>query len=142
MYITKKSLPKGSDFLLEKHPIRVNHIGFYPNVPKRFILVENPEHNMTFTIDLIEDARFKEAFSGELVECDDGFGNTMWTGDFSSLTDEGSYVIRAGGFKSRAFVIYSRAYEHTSRVLLSYFTYQRCGSDLGYYGNAILTMDT
>ena len=54
--------------MLEKHPIRVNHIGFYPNVPKRFILVENPEHNMTFTIDLIEDARFKEAFSGELVE--------------------------------------------------------------------------
>ncbi len=43
-----------------------------------------------------------------------------------------------GGFKSRAFVIYKRAYEHTSRVLLSYFTYQRCGSDLGYYGKCHL----
>lgn len=124
--------------MLQKHPIRVNHIGFCPEAPKRFVLTENADRNMIFTVDLIIDARFKEVFSGNLTEVDDGFGNTVWTGDFSSITQEGSYVIRAGGFKSRAFVIYKRAYEHTTRVLLSYFTYQRCGSDLGYYGKCHL----
>ncbi len=83
--------------MLQKHPIRVNHIGFCPDAPKRFVLTENPECNMIFTVDLIIDARFEEVLSGTLTECDDGFGNTVWTGNFSSVTQEGSYVIRAGG---------------------------------------------
>ena len=58
----------------------------------------------------------------------------LWTGDFTEVNVEGDYYILAGGHRSRYFLIYDKAYEHISRILLSYFTYQRCGSDLGWAG--------
>ncbi len=123
---------------LEKHPIRVNHIGYMTFAKKRFILTENKEKSLNFTVDLIIDARFEEVLKGTLEECDDGYGNTVWVGDFSSVTNNGSYVIRAGGYKSRAFTVYDKAYDNTARIMLSYFTYQRCGSELGYHGKCHL----
>ena len=50
------------------------------------------------------------------------------------MSQEGDYYISAGGFTSRQFVIYKKAYDICNRVMLEYFTYQRCGHPLGWNG--------
>lgn len=119
---------------ITQNPIRVNHVGFTAKGAKRFVLTDNKTGDDTFSVyHFYEcDKAPREVYRGKMTLEDEQRG--LWTGDFSEVTVEGDYYIAAGGHTSRYFLIYDKAYEHISRILLSYFTYQRCGSDLGWAG--------
>lgn len=120
--------------VITQNAIRINHVGFTANGCKRFVLTDNQTGEDTFSVyHFYEcDKAPREVFRGKMTPEDEEKG--LWTGDFSEVTVEGDYYITAGGYTSRYFLIYDKAYEHISRILLSYFTYQRCGSDLGWSG--------
>lgn len=115
-----------------ENPIKINHVGFLTNAPKRFVFTGETQ-SREFIVEYLKDTLYTEAFRGELkyMETDDGNG---YVGDFSNLKAEGDYRISIDGIKSRHFIIYDKAYDNLARVLLGYFTYQRCGSELGWAG--------
>lgn len=116
-----------------QNAIRVNHRGFLNNSQKRFILAENKTNSLEFSVYLIRNVDEICVFNGKMISYNED-GATYYLGDFSGVTDDGDYFIRAGGFKSRQFVIYDDAYDICQRTMLQYFTYQRCGHLLGWNG--------
>lgn len=120
-----------------QNAIRVNHRGFMANGYKTFVMTENKTNNEEFSVYLIDDVVEKIAYTGKLNAVREG-ENTYYTGDFSKVTREGDYFIVAGGYRSRQFVIYSEAYDICQRLMLEYFTYQRCGHALGWNGECHL----
>ena len=119
-----------------QNAIRINHRGFKKDSQKRFILTE-PSGDSSFSVIYIKDACEYEVYKGTLEAVTEN-GHEYYVGDFSSLTDEGDYYVRAGGYVSRQFVIYDGAYDICQRTLLEYFTYQRCGHPLGWAGRCHL----
>ena len=61
-----------------------------------------------------------------------------WIGDFSQIHKQGIYRIKCGNKYSRPFVIYEKVYDVPQRMLLYYFTWQRCGSKAGWAGECHL----
>lgn len=116
-----------------QNAIRVNHRGFLRESAKRFILAENKTDNDTFRVIFIDDVKYIPVLEGKMTPVYEG-NNTYWIGDFSEIKRDGDYYIEAGSFRSRQFVIYDGAYDICKRVLLEYFTYQRCGHPLGWNG--------
>ena len=119
-----------------KNAIRVNMRGFLPNSPKRFVLCENLSGSDEFTVTLIhgEFVEHTVVYKGTMFTEYDEFGSSFQVGDFSDITDDGDYYITAGGVTSRQFVIYKNAYDICQRMMLEYYTYQRCGHALGWNG--------
>lgn len=116
-----------------QNPIRVNHRGFLPNSQKRFILIESHTKSSNFSVYLIDNVQEIKVFEGKLNSTVED-GKQLYWGDFSSVTKDGDYFIEAGGVRSRQFVIYDRVYDICNRVMLEYFTFQRCGHPLGWNG--------
>ena len=121
-----------------QHIIKVNHIGFREKSQKRFVLTDNPQNAETFEIQYISHTEYKTVYKSNLTKVSDEEGHIFRTGDFSCVEKPGDYVIKVGNVLSRTFVIYDKAYDMCARTLLSYFTYQRCGSDLGWAGKCHL----
>ena len=119
-----------------KNAIRVNMRGFLPNSKKRFVLCENNTGSDEFTITLIhgEFVEHTVIYRGKMTTEYDEFGRSFQVGDFSSVTADGDYYVTAGGVNSRQFVIYKNAYDICQRMMLEYYTYQRCGHALGWNG--------
>lgn len=120
-----------------QNAIRVNHRGFLKNSLKRFVLTENKTDSLDFSVVIMDDVLEKTVFSGKMKRAMEN-GETFYEGDFSSITKEGDYQILAGGFRSRQFIIYEKAYDICLRTMLEYFTYQRCGHPLGWNGECHL----
>ena len=108
--------------------ILLNHVGFPCLAPKRF-LIKNPPAE-SFRVERLLNTRLTPVDEGTLRPLDGG----VWEGDFSDLTDEGDYQIVVGEAYSRNFVVYDRVYDMAERLMLGYFTMQRCGSPLGWAG--------
>ena len=120
-----------------QNAIKVNHRGFLCNSKKRFILTENKNGSLDFSVYLIHDVKHICVYRGQMVEYKEN-GQAIYEGDFSSVCDNGDYFIEAGGYISRHFVIYDGAYDICQRTMLQYFTYQRCGHPLGWAGKCHL----
>ena len=116
-----------------QNPIRINQRGFLTGSAKRFVLTENKTDSLAFSIVLTDDVVEYTVYEGVMERVEED-GDVFYVGDFSSVTREGDYTVVAGGYQSRQFVIYDRAYDICQRTLLSYFTYQRCGHPLGWNG--------
>lgn len=123
---------------ITQNPIRVNHVGFTPGAAKRFVLTDNTTGDDSFSVFHFyeTDSPPREVYTGKMVLEDKELD--LWCGDFSSVCEPGDYFIEAGGHKSRYFWIFDKAYDNLARILLSYFTFQRCGSDLGWAGRCHL----
>lgn len=119
-----------------QNAIRVNMRGFLPSSSKRFVLCDNKTGSNEFTVTLIhgEFVEHTVVFSGKMTTEIDEFGEKYQVGDFSEVRDDGDYYVTAGGYQSRKFVIYDRAYDNCQRHMLEYYTYQRCGHPLGWNG--------
>ncbi len=119
-----------------QNAIRVNMRGFLPTSEKRFVLCENKTGRDEFTVTLIhgESVEHTVVYRGKMTTEVDEYGEKYQVGDFSSVTSDGDYYITAGGFVSRQFVIYDKAYDNCQRMMLEYFTWQRCGHPLGWNG--------
>ncbi|MGO8748072.1 MAG: glycoside hydrolase family 9 protein [Thermoguttaceae bacterium] len=105
-----------------KDCILMNHVGFVPWSAK-FCVVLNPP---------AKEFSVRKAWNGQIIyrgrlkhvntELGDG-----WSGDFSSLREEGTYRIECGALRSRIVVISRDALDQPLRVLFNYFPTQRCG---------------
>lgn len=120
-----------------QNDIRINHRGFMKNSPKRFVLVNYGGENLDFSVCVTENVEERVVFSGKMQRVEEN-GEVFFVGDFSEVRSDGDYHILAGGKRSRQFVIYDGAYDICKRVLLEYFTYQRCGHPLGWAGECHL----
>lgn len=109
-------------------PILINHVGFPCLAHKRF-LIKNPD-TTAFRVEHLIDCRMIPVFEGQLTQLDDA----VWEGDFTALTAQGDYRIVVGEIYSRNFIIYDKVYDMAERLMLGYFTMQRCGSPLGWAG--------
>ena len=118
--------------------IRVSHVGFMRNATKRFF-IENPPEGK-FKVEYLRDVKYSVVFEGELTRVEgelthiEGELCSGWIGDFSQLTNEGNYRICCGGLRSRHFVVWDKVYDMPTRMMLNYFTMQRCGHPLGWAG--------
>lgn len=92
---------------------------------------------MDFSVIITDNVEEKILYRGTLVSVFED-GRSYYIGDFSPLQQEGDYYIEAGGYRSRQFVIYDKAYDICQRIMLEYFKYQRCGHPLGWNGSCHL----
>ena len=115
-----------------------NHIGFPTKAPKRFFISTADTTTDTFEIIGIFDTEHIKCFEGKMVKRIGVDGEEYYEGCFDGLTKEGDYYITVGSDRSRSFVIYDKVYSNPIRIMLSYFTYQRCGDPLGWGENCHL----
>ncbi len=108
--------------------ILLNHVGFNRHSFKRFLVIK-PD-SMTFEIESLVHCVHTCVYKGELHQLTE----TIYEGDFSAVNDPCDYRIKVGSEYSRYFVITDNAYDMAERLMLQYFTLQRCGSPLGWAG--------
>jgi len=111
--------------------IRVNHVGFMKHAAKHFMIEHPPENN--FRVEYLYHTAYQTVYEG-ILQFEEGEQGSGWVGCFSPVTEEGNYRICCGDLNSRLFVIWDKAHDTTARVLLNYFTWQRCGHPLGWAG--------
>ncbi len=107
---------------------RLNQIGFLPEMPKQFFM-EQPETDDFELQTMDETVEWHTVRKGRLQR-----KASLWRGDFSDWKHPGDYRVKCGNSISRPFVIRENLYDCAERMLLLYFTWQRCGSDLGWTG--------
>jgi len=108
--------------------LMVNHVGYIP------------EGGKTVVVKGLIDRRFKVinavtatvAFEGSFQSAKGDFGDYS-TGDFSALTEEGTYYVKADTLRSYPFRIASNVYTHPLDLLVGYFALQRCGASATGY---------
>ncbi len=106
-----------------KTQIFMNHIGFLPQGEKHFV-IKHPR-SMEFTVinrwgnRIVFNGRLKAYYGGDLDEA--------FVGDFSNVTEEGTYLIKCADTVSRIIVIHKKPYEMAMRTIYNYYPTQRCG---------------
>lgn len=106
----------------------LNQVGFFPNAPKQFFL-EDPE---TETVEVQTIDERLEWYTIQTVPLKKS--GRKWFGDFSSVSKPADYRLKCGERLSRPFVVKPEVYDGAERMLLSYYTWQRCGSNRGWAG--------
>ena len=111
----------------------VNQVGFLPGAHKQCVLPDAKA--MDFAVTRLETGEV--TYHGHLQTWDGDFGR-FGSGDFSTLTDPGTYYIRAGQPRSFPFRISHDIYDGTLQVIVRYFSLQCCGpSTTGYLSPAL-----
>lgn len=112
-----------------KNRFLINHTGFLPEAPKKFVYDGNAD---SFTVCRLQDLKLTPVFEGSF-EWRVQYGS-YGVGDFSGLCEEGIYRIHTEDGNSRCFVIWENAYDPLARILLNFFVWQRCGDEQGWNG--------
>ncbi len=102
--------------------ILVNHLGFAADGAKHCVIVNPPEERFQVFSRMKKEVVFEgrlERVAGDLGE--------GWLGCFTPVREEGTYLIRCGDASSRVVTIWNKVYDYPRRILLNYFTSQRCG---------------
>jgi hypothetical protein len=108
--------------------VALNQVGYAPAASKRCVLAGRGPARF----EVVRAVDLKVVFSGDLVESDGDFGRCR-VGDFSAVTDRGTYYVKAGDSRSYPFRIAPDAYGEAIGLILGYFASQRCGpSETGY----------
>ncbi|MDP4175062.1 MAG: glycoside hydrolase family 9 protein [Bacteroidota bacterium] len=108
--------------------ILINHAGYLPGASK--ICISKGDIQKSFEV--INLKTQKVVYTGQLFQQSSDFGNYIY-GDFSSVTEEGSYYIKADTLRSYPFRISNSVYQPAVNSILNYFSLQRCGaSTTGY----------
>lgn len=100
--------------------IRASQIGYLPDEPKVALLSSDGPQEGSFTVG---------EFSGPIGKDHGPWGpfRHNYRLDFSSLTKEGRYQVRAAGTTSLPFTIGRQAYADVSPKLIHFMRLQRCG---------------
>jgi endoglucanase len=108
--------------------ILFNQIGCLPSVEKAAFFRDNA---LCESFEVL-DASGNIVYTGKLSAPinDPASGDTVSSGDFSALTKEGTYRLRANGQESAPFVIGEIIYGNCFRDVVRFFYYQRCGMEL------------
>ncbi len=110
--------------------INVNQIGYGINNKKTAIFRDSSLDNM---FDVVDVNSGKTVFTGDIkgsVQTSSA-GETVAYGDFSSVTNPGTYkIVAANSGESYEFIIAENAYEKIFDDVVKMFYMQRCGSEL------------
>ncbi|MEI6050532.1 MAG: cellulase N-terminal Ig-like domain-containing protein, partial [Bacteroidota bacterium] len=106
----------------------VNQVGYVPEAAKR--IVTKGKRNDKFEIINLETQ--KVDFTGVFQPGAGDLGEYS-TGDFSSLTREGSYYVKSDTLRSFPFAISGSVYQPVINLIVKYFSMQRCGSSTTGY---------
>ena len=143
------ALTAGGAERVGRRAIRLNQLGYEPSAPKQFV-IRNPPTRSFEVMTIGPDVRWRTVGGGDLkpVEGRDG----LWTGDFSDIRTPADYRIvcskeRVGSTAcghppadsddtvwSYDFVVKSNVCDTAERMVLDFFTWQRCGSKKGWAG--------
>jgi hypothetical protein len=105
-----------------------NQVGYLPSSAKTCVL----KTSASTPFEVIEIISGKSVYKGNLVPADGDFGMYA-VADFSKLTKEGRYYLRADTVRSYPFSISKNVYQPEMNNVLNYFSKQRCGaSTTGY----------
>ena len=132
--IKKKTCVQRGFFMERQHVIRINQVGFLPDSSKRFLWTGDTPKSKRFSVQYLEHCVYSEVYSGTVELQSGNDGDSAWVGDFSAVDQPGDYIIEIDGVKSRQFVICKGAYDLCARMMMEYYTWQRCGSELGWAG--------
>ena len=108
--------------------IRINQVGYFPDQVKLGVVFS--KHPLKSTEFILRDAATrKEKYRSVLSTNKGSWGNFPYHyyADFSSVGDNGSYILEIGRKKSPVFKIGNALYEHIVDSLLTFLTVQRCG---------------
>ncbi len=106
--------------------IFVNQVGFLKDSAKRAVVnFKAPDFKVI-------DAQGKAVYEGALSHfgTDDISGEDTFIADFSSVTKEGTYKIKAGDTESVSFTIGDKSYDQLKKDICKCFYYLRCGAAL------------
>jgi endoglucanase len=109
--------------------IRINQIGFYPEGPKKAIVVDSSA--VEFSVLTAEDG--KEVFSGKLGEAKkwSHSNEVVMQADFSSFRKPGSYILKINGVgESYTFEIAEKVHAEPAKASIKAFYFQRASTDL------------
>jgi hypothetical protein len=123
-YLVLSILPQPTAATTAKECILVNHVGFVPQGAKYFVVLDPPAKEFS-----VQKWGTGPVLQGRLKHVNAELGDG-WVGDFSSLQEEGVYLIQCGALQSRPVVVSRDAAEQPLRVLFNYFPTQRCGDSL------------
>lgn len=105
-----------------------NQIGYRPSSTKTCLLKGTEKKDF----EVVEITSGQAAYRGTLVPRSGDFG-TWLTADFSKLTKEGRYYLKADTVRSFPFSIANAVYQPQINLIVNYFATQRCGaSTTGY----------
>lgn len=105
-----------------------NHVGYLPSSAKTCAMRGNEKKDF----EVVEITSGKVVYSGALIPQQGDFG-AYATADFSGLTKEGSYYLRADTLRSYPFSISKAVYQPQMNSIVSYFSRQRCGASTSGY---------
>ena len=108
--------------------LQVNHAGYLPHAAKTVVTKGLNENKFL----IIHTVSGQTVFEGSFRHAAGDFGDYS-TGNFSELTQEGTYYVKSGTMRSVPFRISGEVYQAPVNLLLDYFSKQRCGaSSTGY----------
>lgn len=106
----------------------VNQAGFVPSAGKSVVTGGLTSRSFEVINTMTKEVAFRGNFKPEKGD----FGDYS-RGDFSELTKEGKYYIKADTLRSYPFTISSQVYLPAMNLIVGYFSLQRCGaSGTGY----------
>lgn len=101
----------------------VNHVGFVPGSGKTIVT----KGTRTGKFEVINTSTQEVVFTGNFKPNPGDFGS--WSiGDFSTLTTEGHYYVKADTLRSYPFIISKTVYKPVMDLIYGYFSLQRCGA--------------
>ena len=109
--------------------IRLNQIGFYPEGPKKAVVVDSNAEE--FSVLTAEEG--KEVFSGKLGEAKKWPHSNEYVkqADFSSFQKSGNYILKVHGVdESYAFEIAEKVHAEPAKASIKAFYFQRASTDL------------
>jgi endoglucanase len=116
------------NLLAQQSWIRINQVGYTPESTK--IAVFASKENVTInSFELIDTTTNKAVYKGTTVKEHGTYAsfNKIYRLNFSSFTNEGTFIIRANNISSPSFRIQNNIYDGAADFLLKYMRQQRCG---------------
>ncbi|MFP2997015.1 glycoside hydrolase family 9 protein [Spongiivirga sp. MCCC 1A20706] len=124
----KKSLSEINDSQVDA--IRINQVGYYPNAPKKAIIIDGSNLKTYSLVDLelntiVFEGNLTESTTWELA------GEQVQIADFSNFSNHGSYRIYVEGLGySHAFDIADDVLEEPAKATVKALYYQRASTEL------------
>lgn len=106
----------------------VNQTGYVPDAGKTFVT----KGILNSKFDVINLETGKVVFNGIIKPAPGDFGEYS-TGDFTPLVQEGHYYIKSDTLRSYPFAISKSVYQSPMKLIVGYFSLQRCGSSTTGY---------
>lgn len=120
--------------------VNLNQLGFLPDAKKTAVVRSRKKAKISGAFDVVDAKTGDVVFSGKLKNArfNEASGEQTAVADFSKLSAEGSYKVKAGKYgESFEFKISSDVYDEILKSAVRFFYLQRCGTEVkdSYFGH-------